>query len=96
MGCRKLETVHISESLKKIEVGLLARCRKLKKIEIPDSVEVICNGAFAECSGCATFCMRNKNVRIGVRVFEGCDILLNDIRFVESMKKHLENTEGEK
>ena len=29
-------------------------------------------------------------------VFEGCNELLNDKEFVVSMKKHLENTHGEK
>ena len=85
----------MSKSLEKIEIGLLARCRELKKIEIPGSVKIICNGAFAECSSCNKFVLGDKNIRIGVRVFEGCNELLNDKEFVVSMKKHLENTHGE-
>ena len=96
LGCRKLKTVHLSESLEKIEVGLLARCRELKKIEIPKSVKIICNGAFAECSSCNNFILDDKNIRIGVRVFEGCNNLLDNVEFVESMKRHLENQKGEK
>ena len=94
LGCRKLEEVHLSKSLEKIEVGLLARCRELRAIEIPDSVKVICNGAFAECSVCNSFVLKDKNIRIGVRVFEGCMRLLEDHDFVDTMKRHLENKKG--
>lgn len=75
---------------------MLARCRSLKSIEIPSNVAIICNGAFAECCSCQSFSIEDKNIRIGVRVFEGCDILLNNDVFVQRMKRHLENTIGEK
>ena len=96
LGCRKLETVHLSESLERIEIGLLARCRELRKVEIPNNVKIICNGAFAECSACDSFILNDKDIRIGVRVFEGCNKLLSDAEFTESMKRHLENKKGEK
>ena len=77
MGCRRLRQVHLSNSLRRIECGLLARCRCLEEISIPDSVEVVCNGAFAECAACRSVRGGEKAI-YGVKVFDRCDRLMED------------------
>ena len=54
-SCESLETVTISEGVRKLESSAFARCPLLQKVNIPQSVSYIGTGAFKGFSGSLTF-----------------------------------------
>lgn len=48
-GCRFLESITISPSVKNIEEGAFSECENLSSVTIPEGVETIQAGAFADC-----------------------------------------------
>ena len=74
-GCKSLQKVYLSHSLKKISSFSFNKCNSLKGIAIPESVNTIGKGAFLDCTRLQFVTMTNSIEVIEESAFNGCNSL---------------------
>ena len=72
MGCSKLKSSTIPDSVTTIAYAAFKECKKLKSITISDSVTIIGDYAFSGCKKLKSITIPDSVTAIGEGAFEGC------------------------
>ncbi len=75
MGCRKLTTVTLPQSVQKLGDGAFAICTTLTGINLPEGITEIPTGCFGYCPKLAAVTLPSTVTAIGSMAFYGCTAL---------------------
>ena len=71
-GCSSLETVELSDGLKRLTPYFFAGCTSLKTVKLPESLENIEYGVFMDCTSLCEITVPANVTSIDSDVFKGC------------------------
>ena len=77
LGCKKLISVTIPNTITSIEEGTFQFCQRLASVTIPNSVTSIGEEAFFGCDSLASITIPNSVTSIGGEAFRGCNNLVS-------------------
>lgn len=73
LGCTKLRTVHLPNTLKIIGFQAFSECRSLEHINLPEGLEEICSNSFAYCTSLKNLTLPSTLLHIGHNAFSFCE-----------------------
>lgn len=74
-GCTSLETVELSDGIRRIDNNAFLGCSALKSIELPQTLEYVGVNAFMDCTALSSITIPSEVLTLNERAFFGCDSL---------------------